>query len=99
MKRFLQTSLLLAIVLAGPGCTTMSLQSHTVNQSRSATAYRYQAALHSLAMVAADPATLPSYALLSGGTTSISDTGMIMPTSEWSGMGGPEIFRTQTLAL
>jgi len=77
----------------------MSLDRQTVSQIQSASDYRYQATLHALAMVAADPATLPSYALLSSGITSISDTGIVNPVSAWGGMGGPEIFRTEALGL
>jgi hypothetical protein len=69
--------LILAVPLVfGAGCTALSLERHTVNQSQSAADYRYQAALHALAMVAANPGTLPSFALLSSGVTSVSDSGI-----------------------
>jgi hypothetical protein len=48
-------------------------------------------------MVAASPDTLPSYALLSNGVTALSDTGVVNPTSSWS--GAPEVFKTQAVAI
>ncbi len=90
--------LILPLVLAGAGCTTTtSLARHTVNQSVSAADFRYEATLHALAMVAAEPATLPSYALLSGGTASISDTGAMNFVSTWSGV--PSTFASQALSF
>jgi hypothetical protein len=77
--------LVLPLLLGSAGCTTLSLARHTVNQSQSATDYRYQAALHALAMVADNPATLPSYALLSGGLTSLTNTGTLSDTVNLKG--------------
>ncbi len=89
--------LFLPLALAGVGCTAMSLERHAVNQSQSATDYRYRATLHALAMVAADPATLPSYALLSSGLAAVTDTGIVSTTSAWS--GAPEVFASQALGI
>lgn len=83
MKKLLM--LVLPLAIAGAGCTAMSLERHTVSQSQSAADYRYQATLHALAMVAADPETLPSYAILSNGITAISDQGIANPMTTWTG--------------
>ena len=89
--------LVLPFALSGAVCTTMSLEHHTANQSQSAATYRHQATLHALATVAADPTTLPSYALLSAGIASISDTGILTTTSNFSGV--PEAFVSQVLGV
>jgi hypothetical protein len=77
----------------------MALDRYTINQSKSAGDYCYQAALHCLAMVAANPDTLPSYALLSGGISSITDTGTVNPLTLWGKLGGPDVFVSETLAF
>lgn len=87
----------LALALAPSGCTAMSLERHTVNQSQTVTDYRYHAALHALAMVAADPHTLPSYSLVANGVAAVTDTGMLSTTTTWSGQ--PEVFASQMLGL
>jgi plastocyanin len=89
--------LIFIIAFSGTGCTAMSLQRHTVNQSLSAADYRYQSTLHTLAMVAADPGTLPSYAILSSGTVGITDTGLLTTTSTW--LGHPHGLASQALGL
>lgn len=96
MKRsFLVMSV--AFVMASAGCVTTSLERHTVNQSVSAATYRYEAALNCLAMVAADHGTLPSYALLSGGTVAVTNTGMASTTTTWG--GAPVAFANQALSF
>ena len=75
----------------------LALERQTVNQSQTAADYRYQATLHCLATVAAQPDTLPSYALLSNGTTSVTDTGMLSPALAWS--GAPEVFASTAIAV
>jgi hypothetical protein len=79
--RFFMTALTAAIV--GSGCTTMSLERHTANQISSIVDYRYQQTLDCLATVAANPASLPSYALLSAGITKISDSGSLASSTLW----------------
>jgi hypothetical protein len=95
MKKFL--FLVLLTVLSNAGCVATSLERHTINQSQSAADYRYQATLHALAMVYADPNTLPSYALLSNGITSVSHTGIA--SSATTLMGRPLIFASEAIGL
>jgi hypothetical protein len=87
----------LSLAFAATGCTALSLERHTVNQSQTVTDYRYHAALYALAMVAADPDTLPSYSLLANGVAAVTDTGLLGTTSTWS--GAPEVFASQILGL
>ena len=89
--------LILTIPFLGTGCTSMSLERHTVSQSQSVSDFRYRAALHTLAMVVADPATLPTYALLSNGITSVANTGVVNPVSLWK--GAPEVFNSEALGI
>jgi hypothetical protein len=89
--------MILVLFLDLTGCTTMALEHHIVSQSQSAADYRYHAALDCLAMVAADPGTLPSYALLSSGVTSITNTGMVNPVTGWK--GSPLVFTSEAVAV
>jgi hypothetical protein len=66
------------------GCTTASLERNTVSQIQSVADYRSEAALHCLAAVAADPGTLPGYATLIDGTTSVKDTASLSATTNWT---------------
>jgi hypothetical protein len=91
--------ILLIGVTCTVGCTSLSLQRHTVNQITSVTDYRYEATLQALAMVAADPATIPSFSLISNGTTSITDTGIINPVTSWGGELLPYVFSTEAIAV
>jgi hypothetical protein len=89
--------LVLPLAVVGAGCTAMSLERHTVSQIQSVTDFRYQATLHALAMVAADPGTLPSYALISSGTTSVADTGLANPVTTWK--ASPLLFASEALSF
>ncbi len=73
----------LTAAVACSGCTTMSLERHTANQVQSLVDFRYQQTLDCLAAVADNPASLPSYSLLSAGITKISDTGGLASTTVW----------------
>ncbi|MGA2617005.1 MAG: hypothetical protein ABSF26_05290 [Thermoguttaceae bacterium] len=96
MKKPLLLVMLLAV--AGAGCAAMSLERHAASQIQSAADYRYQATLHALAMVAADPGTLPSYALLSSGVASVSNTDVANSATTWS--WAPAIlFKSQALVV
>jgi hypothetical protein len=66
--------IVLAAFVACVGCTTCSLERHTLNQIRTSGDYRSQEVLNCLATVAANPDALPSFALLSEGVTRIQDT-------------------------
>ena len=73
-----------ATASACAGCTTVSLERHTLNQIHSAADFRATAALHCLAMVAADPGALPAYAMLVDGTVRFQDMANISSTTVWT---------------
>ncbi len=89
--------LIVPLAVASAGCTATSLGRNTVNQIQTAADYRSQATLHALAMVAADPGTLPSFSLLSNGVTSVSDTGVANSVTTWT--GSPVRFASEALAF
>lgn len=64
----------LTALIAGNGCTTLSLEQYTLRQNRSSGEYRDTAVLDCLASVAADPARLPSFSLLVWGATTVTDS-------------------------
>ncbi len=66
--------LALVALAACSGCTTVSLNEYTISQNRTAGECRDKAVLDCLAAVAANPDTLPSYAVYSNGVTSVQDT-------------------------
>jgi hypothetical protein len=72
MKGFCK--LALVTLVACGGCTTVSLTEYTILQNRTAGECRDRAVLDCLASVAANPETLPSYALYSNGTMTLTDT-------------------------
>jgi len=63
----------LAFLTACSGCTTLSLEHYTLRQIESGGEYSTDETLACLATVAADPDTLPSFALLADGVTKITD--------------------------
>jgi hypothetical protein len=86
----------LVIVAVCTGCTSLSLERHTLNQIQSAADFRYEAALNCLAQVSANPAALPSYAILVDGTTRLQDMESVSATTMWiRALNG---FSTQSLA-
>ncbi len=90
--------LFVSLSFLGAGCTAVSLERYTVNQSQSAADYRYQATLHALAMVAADPGTLPSYSFLTNGVAAVSCSGIASPVTAWRDFP-PLLFASQALGL
>jgi hypothetical protein len=87
--------LVLPLALAAAGCTAISLERETISQVQSAADFRYEATLHALAMVADDPGTVPSYSLLSSGTTAVTDTGMVNPATTWAAW----IFKSESIGI
>ena len=74
----------LALLLCGnTGCTMMSLERHTVAQTGSTIDLRYREVMDNLAMVAHDPATLPSYASIYAGTIFVQDQQQLMSATNW----------------
>ncbi len=94
MKKASVPALVVAVFCTG--CTTLSLEIHTLNQIDSGQDYRLKAALNCLAAIAADPDTLPSFALLGNGTTRIQDTANLSATTLWT--RAVASFSTETLA-
>jgi hypothetical protein len=82
-------------VLATAGCTSLSLERHTLNQIQSSAEYRYQETLDCLATVADDGNALPSFALLSSGTAKVTDMASVTSTTAWTRSLGS--FSTETL--
>jgi len=66
--------LVLMALAACSGCTTVSLTQYTLDQNLTAGECRDRAVLDCLAAVAANPETLPSYAVYSNGITTLQDT-------------------------
>ena len=83
MKSRVYLSAALGAAIACCGCTTMSLEQHSVNQIRSVADYRYRQTLDCLARAAANPASLPPYSLLSAGTAKVADTGTLASATVW----------------
>ena len=66
------------------GCTTASLERHTLAQVNTLSELRDNEVLHCLAQVAADPDALPSLAISSDGITRVSDSVTISATTTWT---------------
>jgi hypothetical protein len=92
--------LVLVGVLTLAGCTTVSLERHTVAQSGSAVDLRYHEVLDNLAMVASDPMALPAYSSIFAGSAQITDAGQLTSTTLWQhavGAGSQNGFGSETL--
>ena len=70
-------------LIACSGCTTVSLTEYTISQNRTAGQCRDRAVLDCLAAVAANPQSLPSYAIYSNGITTLQDTVNPGYTATW----------------
>jgi hypothetical protein len=66
------------------GCTTDSLERQALLQIHSTVDYRYEAVLKCLAAVAQDPSDLPSFAILSDGTSRAQDTVLLSSITLWT---------------
>ena len=89
--------LIAAVFAVSSGCTTLSLRLYTLNQVRSVEQYRINATLDCLAAVAANPDTLPSFAVLANGATHIQDMGTASSIDLWNrALKG---FSTETFGL
>lgn len=88
--------LALSLAFTSFGCTTMSLERHTLEQIHSAVDCRNQQVLNCLATVAADGDALPSFALLSDGVTRVLDMGTVNANTTWT--RAVASFATESLA-
>ena len=66
--------LVLSAVIPATGCTNLALNRDSLKMAESLTDLRYQEVMENLAMIAANPATLPSFSSIYAGTTDVSDT-------------------------
>jgi hypothetical protein len=92
--------LVLASALAVSGCTTLSLERHTLAQGVSAGELRYQEVVDNLALIANDPSTLPVYSSIYYGTIAVTDQGQIGAQTTWQhvkGVGSQNGFASQTV--
>jgi len=74
---------ILACGLGCTGCTTFSLEHHTIAQAGTASELRYREVVDNLAMVAHDPYALPVYTSIFAGTAQVTDTAQIGSTTLW----------------
>src|SRR5580700_9298642 len=70
----LMTPLILAMTVVNSGCIAHSLQRQTLATSNSAMDLRYREVTDNLAIIAHEPATLPSYSSIFSGTVQITDS-------------------------
>jgi hypothetical protein len=66
------------------GCTTVTLETYTLSQIRSSGDSRGREVLSCLATVAANPDTLPSFAIYGDGFTRIQDQATVGSTTTWT---------------
>jgi hypothetical protein len=85
----------LAGILNCTGCTTLSLEYYTQNQSRSCGECRDNMVANCLATIAADPDTMPSYSLFTYGLTTVTDTVNLSETTTFA----PQKFTLDTLGV
>lgn len=85
----------LALTTLNAGCTTMSLERNTLNQSMSLSSLRYREVMYNLAALANNPDVLPAYAAISAGTTTLTDSGTIDPVT----LFGREVLTKGTTAI
>jgi hypothetical protein len=80
------TTILTAIALSTCilGCTAISLERRTVNQTMSSTDLRYQMVMENLATSAANGGALPSFGIISDGMTTVSDSAKFDASTAWS---------------
>jgi hypothetical protein len=86
----------LGLLPAGSGCTTLSLENYTLRQVRTEEDYRSEAALDCLASTAANADALPAFGLAINGTTKVQDMATGMSTTLWTRAVG---FASETLAV
>jgi hypothetical protein len=70
------------------GCTTMSLERHTLGLAATAEELRYQEVMDNLAMVAHDPSSLPAYTSIYSGAATINDSEQLMSATAWAHQKG-----------
>lgn len=76
--------LALFLLAACAGCTSVAVQEYTLSQNRTSGAIRDDLTLTCLAAVAANPDALPSFALVSSGLPSVTDSVNLSHTATWT---------------
>jgi hypothetical protein len=71
------------LLFSSAGCTMLSLERHTAEQTASTDDLRYREVMENLARSAANPSVLPSYATIYSGSVQVSDTLGIISTTAW----------------
>jgi hypothetical protein len=66
------------------GCTAMALKRHSIAHAESAVDLRYREAMENLAMIAANPATLPAFTTIFSGSTNVTDTVPFGTNNVWT---------------
>lgn len=73
-----------ALALGPVGCTHMALERKTLNQVGTVSELRYKQVMNNLAVTASEPSSIPFYSLLSGGGTTVTDSGKFGGAVEWT---------------
>jgi hypothetical protein len=90
---------LIALVLL-PGCTWTALRQESVELSGSGADFRYREVIEDLAMISANPWTLPSYSSVYASSMDISDSVQLGGTTTWvHSITAPSGFFSQTLDI
>jgi hypothetical protein len=71
------------MAVACSGCTTLSLERHTLAQANSTVELRYGETLQNLALIAHDRDALPNFASIFSGTVQVTDTAQLSSTTVW----------------
>src|SRR5580704_6560442 len=92
-------SALVALVLL-PGCTWTALRQQSVELSGAGADLRYREVIENLAMISANPWTLPSYSSIYAGAIDIQDAVAVDGTTTWvHSLPAPSGFSAQTLDI
>ncbi len=76
-------ALALVLVLGASGCTTAMLERYSLNQIASVSDMRYREVMKNLAVLAANPSILPSFAVIADGVAQLVDTGSADAKTIW----------------
>jgi len=91
---------LIALLLLLPGCTWTALRHESVELSGSGADFRYRELIEDLAMVSANPWTLPSYSSVYATSMDVSDSVQIGGTTTWThAITAPSGFFSQNLDI
>lgn len=91
----------LFLVMSTTGCTSLSLQRESLQTTDTAMDIRYREVVENLALIANNPATLPTYASIFSGTIQITDSAGLGSATTWQSAGAAtsKLNGFQTMAL